>query len=88
VSEKIIKNWLALAEYDITSAEAMLQTGRYVYVTFMCQQAIEKVMKALYVQEHQQTPPYTHNLIRLLGMLSFTYETAIDDLHFFERLNT
>ena len=88
MSEKIIKNWLALAEYDITSAEAMLQTGRYVYVTFMCQQAIEKVMKALYVQEHQQTPPYTHNLIRLLGMLSFTNETAIDDRDFFERLNT
>lgn len=91
MSEKIIKNWLALADYadyDITSAEAMLQTGRYVYVTFMCQQAIEKVMKALYVQEHHQTPPYTHNLIRLLGLLSFANETADNDREFFERLNT
>jgi HEPN domain-containing protein len=54
----------------------------------MCQQAIEKVMKALYVQEHQQTPPYTHNLIRLLGSLSFSNEVAFNDRDFFERLNT
>ena len=87
MSEAVIKNWLALAEYDMTSAEVMFQTGRYVYVTFMCQQAIEKMMKALYVREYQQTPPYTHNLTRLLSLLSFSNEATPNDRDFFERLN-
>ncbi len=87
MSEKVIKNWLMLAEYDIVSAEAMLQTGRYVYVTFMCQQSIEKTMKAFYVKECQQTPPYTHNLMRLLGLLSCSEEITPEDRTFLERLN-
>jgi HEPN domain-containing protein len=61
MSEKIIQNWLALAEYDLKTAQAMLQTERFLYVAFACQQAMEKLLKAVYVKEKNQTPPYTHN---------------------------
>ncbi len=66
-----IDNWLSLARYDLATAEAMLQTGRLLYVGFMCQQAIEKLLKACYVKEHGLTPPYTHNLLRLTTELSW-----------------
>ena len=34
--------WEDIAEYDFETANAMLNSGRYLYVVFMCQQAIEK----------------------------------------------
>ena len=37
--------WLDAAEYDIVTAESMLNSGRYLYVVFMCQQALEKLAK-------------------------------------------
>jgi HEPN domain-containing protein len=42
------EHWLRLAQYDMDTAEAMLQTQRWIYVVFMCQQAIEKLVKGLY----------------------------------------
>ena len=41
--------WETSAEYDLLTAEAMQKAGRYLYVAFMCQQAIEKINKGLYV---------------------------------------
>lgn len=43
----------------------MLKSKRYLYVGFMCNQAIEKIFKAYFVKESQKQPPYTHKLIRL-----------------------
>ena len=34
--------WLDIADYDLDTAEAMYQTGRRLYVAFMCHQTIEK----------------------------------------------
>ena len=36
--------WEDIAEYDLVTAEAMLFSGRYLYVVFMCQQAVEKLV--------------------------------------------
>ena len=49
--EKVVSEWVEISEYDLKTAEAMLATARYLYVAFMCQQAIEKILKALYVQQ-------------------------------------
>jgi HEPN domain-containing protein len=34
--------WDDMAEYDLETARAMQSTGRYLYVGFMCHQAVEK----------------------------------------------
>ncbi len=31
-----IDYWIDIADYDLKTAEAMLETGRYLYVGFMC----------------------------------------------------
>ncbi len=70
-NEKVIQNWVSLSDYDIESAQVMLDSKRFLYVAFMCQQAIEKLLKACFVKEKGKTPPYTHSLVRLCEELSF-----------------
>lgn len=57
--------WLERVRYDIDTAEAMYKTGRYLYVVFMAQQAVEKAIKAL-IEAEEKEVPFEHNLRRLL----------------------
>ena len=57
--------WLELSDYDIITAQAILETQRLLYVGFMCHQAIEKILKAYCSEKTNEQPPYTHNLTRL-----------------------
>lgn len=57
--------WLDIADYDIDTAEAMYTTERWLYVAFMCHQAIEKTLKAYWCATQPNDPPYTHNHMRL-----------------------
>ena len=57
--------WLDIADYDLDTAEAMCQTGRWLYVAFMCHQVIEKTLKAYWCGTQPDDPPYTHNHKRL-----------------------
>jgi HEPN domain-containing protein len=72
-----IKYWLDLAQYDLDSARVMLNGEKYLYVGFMCHQTIEKVLKAYYTAYRNETPPYTHNLIRLSELADLL--SAYDD---------
>lgn len=51
--------WEDIAEYDLKTTEAMYQSGRYLYVVFMCQQALEKLVKGLYIFKLNEEPPRT-----------------------------
>ena len=42
----------------------MLDTARYLYVAYMCQQAVEKLLKAIMACQGKENMP-VHNLIRL-----------------------
>ncbi len=88
MSKKVIDNWLALAEYDLETSKAMLLSGRYIYVAFTSQQSIEKILKAHYVKENKTTPPYTHNLKKLVSELSFFSELSPEQITFVEYVNT
>lgn len=57
--------WLDIADYDMETAEAMLQTRRWLYVGFMCHQVMEKTIKAYWHKKREDDPPYIHNLKRL-----------------------
>lgn len=69
-----INNWIKIAEYDLATAKAMYETRRYIYVVFMCEQCIEKLLKALFVKQEGDSPPYTHNLIRLVELTGLENE--------------
>ena len=44
MDDKVIY-WVEMSDYDVETADAMLATGRYLYVGFMCHQTIEKILK-------------------------------------------
>ena len=62
-----IEYWMEIADYDIETAKAMLNTGRYLYVGFMCHQVIEKSLKAIIARDcvDDEIPPKIHNLQKL-----------------------
>ncbi len=71
-----VSYWLELAEYDLETARAMLDTGRHLYVGFMCHQVIEKTLKAV-VCSTGSSPPHIHSLSRLAD-LSGVYDKLAD----------
>ena len=73
-----VKYWLELFEYDIKTAEAMLVSKRYLYVGFMAHQAIEKILKAYFVQTKNQTAPFSHSLSYLANQ-SDLYHNFTED---------
>jgi len=90
VNEKV-KYWIELSDYDLETAEAMLESKRFLYVGYMCHQAIEKIFKAYYCLTFDEHPPYSHNLSYLSGktdlntLISEEFKEFIDIL---EPLNT
>ena len=62
-----VKYWVELSDYDFETAEAMLNSGRYLYVGFMCHQTIEKILKAYFCSRFNDTPPFSHSLTLLCG---------------------
>lgn len=83
--EDNINEWISIALYDLETAQAMFNTGRYLYVVFMCQQAIEKLLKALFLHKTQKMPPRTHNLLYLVDKIEL--EISEDKRSFFSHLN-
>jgi HEPN domain-containing protein len=72
------RRWAEQARYDLDTARAMFDAGRYLYVLFCCQQAVEKILKALVARRSNELPPRIHHLVRLaeLAALQVSDEQA------------
>ena len=57
------EEWFRQADYDIETAETLLNGGRYIYAVFMCHLCIEKALKGHYYKKFKKQAPKTHNLI-------------------------
>lgn len=78
--ENHVQYWMELADYDLETADAMFVTKRWLYVGFMCHQAIEKTLKAYWCKSQPENPPYVHNLLRLSqgsGLTEFMTEEQV-----------
>ena len=86
MEEKNIQSWINFAEEDLSTAEWCLQGEKFLWAMTMCQQAIEKIIKALYIKNTDKIPEKTHNLRKLATDTSliteFSEETKalLDDL--------
>jgi HEPN domain-containing protein len=79
------RKWAEQSQYDLDTARAMLDSGRYLYVLFCCQQAVEKALKAVIVQRTGEMPPRLHNLLRLAEAAGI--ELPIDKKRFLGELS-
>lgn len=71
--------WLNAAEQDRRAAQTLLQGELYGLCTFHCQQAVEKLLKAIIVQQTQQRPPSARDLRVLLDEVDLAVDTGIVD---------
>ena len=78
--------WIEIADYDLETAKAMLTSKRYLYVGFMCHQAIEKSIKAYYSSTKEDIPPYSHNLKSLAEKCELLPLFSDEQLDFIEEL--
>ena|SRR5690554_1061031 len=81
--------WLDTAEYDMATAESMFLSGRYLYVVFMCQQALEKLAKGLYIFYIDDNIPRVHNINYVLRKVTDKIDTDIneDKMAFLDKLS-
>jgi len=80
------ENWVQQAEYDLETARGLLEIKRYLYVLFCCQQALEKMLKALIAKQTKEFPPRSHNLTRLAELaISKVPEERADLLRYLSR---
>ena len=77
--------WADQARYDLETADAMLKAGRYLYVLFCCQQAVEKVAECSHCPKDGRIPPRVHNLVRLAEVAEIASDS--ERIRFFGELS-
>lgn len=60
-----IKYWLITSEKDWEVARHLVEKGDLSYALFFGHLSIEKICKAVFVDRHDTTPPFSHNLVYL-----------------------
>jgi HEPN domain-containing protein len=57
--------WLRQAQEDLITAQVNLDGGRFYAASIFSQQAAEKALKALILEQTGATPPRSHDLVAL-----------------------
>lgn len=83
-NEDIALKWLEQVDEDIATAEALYTTGHWLYIGFLCHQAVEKVIKAYWLACRDDEPIYLHNHFRLLEGCELKSELSEEQRRFIE----
>ena len=85
--KEIANKWLEQVDEDILTAEALYNSGRWLYIGFLCHQAIEKVIKAYWFANRGDEPIYLHNHFRLLEGCELKKQLSEEQRRFIEILS-
>lgn len=85
--KNILSKWMDFANEDLTGASELLKVKRYLLALFHCHQAIEKLLKAVYISKISKDYPYVHDLPRLYRELDGRIELKKEFLTLCEKLN-
>ncbi len=61
--------WVMLSDYDLETIHVLVAGKRWVYVAYLCQQAVERQLKGMYVYYFNSEAPKTHNVNFLFNKL-------------------
>lgn len=79
--------WFRQAQYDLGTAESLISAERYPPVIFFCHLALEKALKALYVEKFNEYPEKTHSLVFLVELLELELpQKYLDSLFVINRI--
>ena len=79
--------WLNIAEEDLQAAEWSFKGDQFLWTVFMCQQCIEKAIKAIYIYKIKDVPPKKHDLIFLAKIAEILNEFSEETKTFLRYLN-
>ena len=79
--------WMDIADDDLEAAEHCYIGKRFLWSMFMCQQALEKAIKAMYFERTGTTPPKKHDLISLAGSAGILDQCIKDTKDLLRRLS-
>ncbi|OGW03565.1 MAG: hypothetical protein A2889_02060 [Nitrospinae bacterium RIFCSPLOWO2_01_FULL_39_10] len=77
-TDKAVSFWLLSSKDNFKTSIAMLKAGRYNFAMFMCQQAVEALLKAIFIIQKNERPEYIHKLPRLVEMIGIKIPKTID----------
>ena len=84
--EEHIKYWRESAQHDLKSAESIFNSGRYDWCLYVGHLALEKILKAIFVDKNDNNiPPKIHNLVRLAELSRI--ELNDDQKFFLDKVN-
>jgi HEPN domain-containing protein len=89
-SEEKFEHWLDVAQYDLRTAEVLLNNGIWIYAVFMCQQAVEKLVKGLYILYLDDNVPKIHSIETIIEFFEDNLPVKVppETLDFFETLSS
>ena len=61
--------WAMMSDYDMETARVLIAGKRWIYVAYMCHQALERQLKGMYVYYMDKEAPKSHNLPFLFDKL-------------------
>lgn len=70
------EKWIEIAKSDLDTADFCFGGKRHLWALFMCQQALEKALKSLYINIHEEIPPKKHDLIELAGLVNLLQDCS------------
>jgi HEPN domain-containing protein len=80
-NDELVKHWIDSAEIDQKAMNHLFEKEDFHWSLFMGHLVIEKLLKALYIQETNDQPPFIHNLSRIVQMAEMEMtETQLDFL--------
>lgn len=72
------QGWLDRAEEHLEVASALLGTDHYAQSIFFCQQAVEMLLKSMWIEQaYEGVPRRTHDLVSLAEELAGTIRRSV-----------
>ena len=80
------EEWFFQSDYDLETAQHMLQAGRNIYCIFMCHLSLEKALKGLFIKRLNQDPPKIHALMYFVNRIQLALSD--DNLLFINKIDS
>ncbi|GBU21787.1 hypothetical protein R80B4_01687 [Fibrobacteres bacterium R8-0-B4] len=79
--------WLGICDREMKGARGLLKTKNYVLACYMCQQVLEKALKACIQNESADDPPRIHSLEKLSNLTKLKSELTDEQLKLVDKLD-
>lgn len=78
--KKLVKYWQETAAYDYGTMKSLVKSRRYASSLFFGHIVLEKILKALVVNETKEHAPYTHDLVKLYKLTGMELDNSTKNL--------